>query len=459
MTQTASPIKVFIVEDDNLYSRLVKYVFELDPDHEVYLFSTGKECIDNLHLEPDIISLDYTLPDLDGRVVFEKIQRYNPNIEVIMLSGQNDISIAMELIHLGIHDYIVKDEDTKDRLRVSIQKLKNSLKLKQEVEVLKEELENRYNFDKTIIGNSPSMKRVFKLLEKAIKTDISISITGETGVGKEVIAKSIHYGSRRRNGAFIAVNVSAIPKDLLESELFGYEKGAFTGANATKPGQFELADQGTLFLDEIAEMDFVLQSKLLRALQEREVVRVGGAMPIKFDARIIVATHKNLADEVERGNFREDLYYRLLGLPFEVPPLRERGNDILLLARHFLHEFSELNTLGRKVLSKEAKEKIMLYSYPGNVRELKAIVELACVMSEGEIIEAEDIKFNSPRKANNFLSQEHSLKEYTRQIIHHFLDKYDKDVLLVAKKLDIGKSTIYRMLKEDTLENSPRANN
>lgn len=454
MVKQASPIKVFIVEDDSLYSRLVKYVFELDPDHEIHLFSNGKECLDNLHLQPDIISLDYTLPDIDGRIVLQKIQKFDKNIEVIMLSGQNDISIAMELIHLGVHDYIVKDEDTKDRLRVSIQKLKNNIKLKREMEVLKEELEHRNIYENNIIGNSPPMKRVFKLLEKATKTDISVSITGETGVGKEVIAKSIHHGSRRREGAFVAVNVSAIPKDLLESELFGYEKGAFTGAAAQKLGQFELADQGTLFLDEIAEMDFLLQSKLLRALQEREVVRIGGTTPIKFDTRIIVATHKNLADEVERGNFREDLYYRLLGLPFEVPPLRERGNDIILLARHFLNEFCVVNKLGTKVLSKEAKEKLLIYAYPGNVRELKAIIELACVMSEGEIIEVEDINFNSPRKANNFLTQELSLKEYTRQIIHHFLEKYDKDVLLVAKKLDIGKSTIYRMLKEETLENS-----
>ena len=300
------------------------------------------------------------------------------------------------------------------------------------------------------------MQRVYKLIQKAIKTNISVSITGETGSGKEVIAKSIHYNSNRRNGAFVAVNVSAIPKDLLESELFGYEKGAFTGADTQKLGQFELADKGTLFLDEIAEMDILLQTKLLRAIQEREIVRIGGTKPIKFDARIIVATHKNISDEVEKGNFREDLYYRLLGLPLEVPPLRERNNDILLLSLHFLNEFCVANNIGKRVLSKEAKEKLISYNYPGNVRELKAIIELSCVMAEEDTILPDDIKFNSPRKVDALLIKEMSLKEYTKKIISHFLDRYNNDVLLVAKKLDIGKSTIYRMLKEDNINKSPQ---
>ena len=454
MTQSYSPTRIFIVEDDPIYTRLVKYVFELDPDHEIFVYSTGKECLENLHLKPSIISLDYSLPDMDGKVVMEKIQKIDKDIEVIILSGQNDISVAVQLLGSGAHDYIVKNEETKDRLLYSIERLKTNISLKKEVEVLKEELENKYSFEKTIIGNSKPMQRVYNLIEKAIKTNISVSIAGETGSGKEVIAKNIHYSSNRRNGAFVAVNVSAIPKDLLESELFGYEKGAFTGAGTLKPGQFELADKGTLFLDEIAEMDVLLQSKLLRAIQEREVVRVGGTKPIKFDARIIVATHKNISDEVEKGNFREDLYYRLLGLPIEVPPLRERGNDILLLALYFLQEFCEANHLGKKIISKEAKEKLLSYYYPGNVRELKAIIELSCVMSEGDAILPEDINFNNPRKADAFLIKEMPLREYTKKIIYHFLERYDHDVLLVAKKLDIGKSTIYRMLKEEAVNES-----
>jgi len=447
----SSKTHIFIVEDDPVYVRLIKYVFEMNPEHEVSVFATGKECLDNLHLKPSVISLDYSLPDMDGETVMKKIHSIDNSIEVIILSGQNDVAIAVQLLKDGAHDYIVKNEETKNRLLYSIERLKNNINLKKKVEVLTEKLESQNILGKSIIGNSKPMQRVFRLIEKAIKTSISVSIYGETGSGKEVIAKTIHHSSNRSQGNFVAVNVSAIPKDLLESELFGYEKGAFTGADSQKKGQFELADKGTLFLDEIAEMDFRLQAKLLRALQEREIQRVGGTTQIKFDARIIVATHKNLADEVEQGNFREDLYYRLLGLPIEVPPLRDRGNDILLLALNFLNEFCSSNNLGKKVISKEAKEKILTYFYPGNVRELKAVIELACVMADGENIQPEDINFNSPRKADAFLVQEMPLKEYTRRIIHHFLERYNNDVLLVAKKLDIGKSTIYRMLKEESI--------
>ena len=352
----------------------------------------------------------------------------------------------------GAYDYIVKNDETKDRLIYVVQRLKENIKLQKKVEELKDELVDRYDFTKSIIGNSKPMQKVFKLIDKAIKTNISVSISGETGSGKEIIAKSIHYNSNRRKGSFIAVNVSAIPKDLLESELFGHEKGAFTGADARKLGKFELADKGTLFLDEIAELDINLQAKLLRALQEREFMRVGGTKTVKFDARIIVASHRDLLQEVEHGNFREDLYYRLLGLPIEVPPLRERGNDILLLMRYFLTDFCKLNKLEKKTFDKAAKKKLLGYSYPGNVRELKAIVELAAVMADENVICENDINFNSPKRITAFLSEENSLREYTRKIIDHFLDKYDNDVLLVADKLKIGKSTIYRMLKENNIK-------
>ena len=443
------PIRVFVVEDDPIYVKLIRYVMTLNPDYEVHIFSNGKSCLEHLHLNPSIITLDYSLPDMTGKVLLRKIRDFNKEIEIIVLSGQNDVSIAVDLLKERVHDYLVKDANTMDRLHNSLRLLQNKLVLKQEVEQLRGELGDKYDLRKYIIGNSKSMQRVTRLIEKAIRTNITVSITGETGSGKEVVAKSIHYNSNRRNNNFVAVNVSAIPKDLIESELFGYEKGAFTGANTRKLGQFEQANQGTLFLDEIAELDINLQAKLLRAIQEREITRIGGSGAIAFDARIIVATHKDLQEEVLAGRFREDLYYRLLGLPIEVPPLRERESDILLLMRHFLNEFCHHNKLPKIGLSKPAKEKLMNYHYPGNVRELKAIIELAAVMSENQIIEEEDIRFNSPHKATNFLTKEMSLKEYNRTIIKHFLTKYDRDVLLVAQKLDIGKSTIYRMMKEE----------
>lgn len=443
------PKKIFIVEDDPLYIKIIKYVLELDPEHEVHIFTTGKECIDHLYLNPIIITLDYSLPDMTGNDVMKAIQKYNPDIGIIVLSGQSDISVAVDFMKAGAYLYMVKDDETKDRLLLTVQRLKKQIKLQEEVNFLKDELGDKYSISKNLIGKSKPMLRVHKLISKALQTNISVTIQGETGTGKEVVARTIHYNSNRKKGNFVAVNVTAIPKELIESELFGHEKGAFTGASTRKIGQFEMANNGTLFLDEIAEMDISLQSKILRALQEREITRVGGTQNIPFDARIIVASHLNLAKEVEKGNFREDLYYRLLGLPIEMPPLRERGNDIFLLAEYFLKGFCRENKIPMKTLSKEAKEKLIGYSFHGNVRELKAIIDLAGALSERLIIEKEDIQFNSPRGRESFLEKEMSIKEYNHQIINYYLEKYDHDVLLVAKKLKIGKSTIYRMLKSE----------
>ncbi len=458
MKNKTNSTRIFVVEDDRMYQRMIKYVMELNPDHEVHLFSSGQECIENLHLQPDIISLDYTLPDMKGEDVINKIKKFNEDIIIVILSGQQDVSTAVNLLRDGAYDYITKDEETKERLLNSLSHIKKHLNLKNEVAHLKSQLNDKHQFGNSIIGNSKPMMHIFQLLEKAIKTNITVSINGETGTGKEVIAKAVHHNSSRSKGAFVAVNMSAIPKELLESELFGYEKGAFTGANTRKLGQFELANGGTLFLDEIAEMDLNIQAKLLRALQEREVLRVGGSQPIKFDARIVIATHRNLVEEVKKGRFREDLYYRLLGLNIVLPPLRERGNDIILLAQHFLKNFIKQNQLDQLSISKEAKTKLMSYSYPGNVRELQAIIDLAAVMSTNNVIEADDIQFNSIRKEAGFLTKEMTMEQYKHSIIHHFLKKYENDVLQVARKLDIGKSTIYRMLKEGELQGGDRLN-
>ncbi|MEL6925159.1 MAG: sigma-54 dependent transcriptional regulator, partial [Bacteroidota bacterium] len=444
MKHKFEPTRIFVVEDDPMYQRMIKYVMELNPDHEVHVFATGEECLQSLHLRPSIISLDYSLPDLNGDEVLRKIRKANKDIALIILSSQQDVSTAVKLLREGAYDYITKDSETKERLLHTIDRIKSHNNLKEEVNSLREELSTNYKVDKNIIGDSPAMQRVFKLLEKAVKTNITVSITGETGTGKEVIAKSIHYNSTRSKEPFIAVNMSAIPKDLLESELFGYEKGAFTGANTRKRGMFEMADKGTLFLDEIGEMDINLQAKVLRALQEREIMRIGGEKTIAFDARVIVATHRNLQDEVSEGRFREDLYYRLLGLPIELPPLCNRGNDVLLLATSFLEAFAKQNGLDPLKISREAKDKLLGYRFPGNVRELKAIIELASVLTNDDTINAEDIRFNSPNKTAEFLSTEMTFDEYKHAIVNHFLEKYDKDIDLVARKLDIGKSTIYR---------------
>jgi DNA-binding NtrC family response regulator len=442
------PVRIFVVEDDPAYTKFIKYVLGLNPDFEVEYYTTGKECIDNLHKSPSVITLDYTLPDMAGQQVLEQIRSHDPNINVIIVSAQEKIGTAVELLKTGAYDYITKDQDTKDRLLNSINNARNKFSLTKEIDYLKKEITEKYEFEKSIVGNSLAIKKVFTLLEKAVSSTISVSITGETGTGKELIAKAIHYNSKRKNKPFVAVNIAAIPAELIESELFGHEKGAFTGAMMRRIGKFEEAEGGTIFLDEIGEMPPSLQAKLLRVLQERELSRIGSNQLIKLDVRIISATHRDLTLEVKESRFREDLYYRLMGLPVHLPPLRDRGNDILLIAKFFLDQFSKDNELPKFRISEDAQKKLMQYPFPGNIRELKSIVELAAVMAEGNEIRESDITFANNARMESFLYQEMSMQEYTYRIIRHFLTRYENNVLEVAKRLDIGKSSIYRYLKE-----------
>jgi DNA-binding NtrC family response regulator len=442
---------IFIVEDDPWYGEILAYHLSLNPDYRVTRFETAKDCLAKMHLKPDLITIDFSLPDIKGDQLFARIRDINPTVPVIVISGQEEIAVAVDLLKMGVSDYLVKDEATKDLLWNSIIRIRENQSLKKEIETLREEIGQKYTFQNTLIGQSESLKKVFSMMEKATRTNINVSITGETGTGKEVVAKAIHYNSDRKKKPFIAVNMAAIPRELIESELFGHEKGAFTGALARKTGKFEEADKGTLFLDEIAELDLSLQSKLLRVLQERELERIGGHEKVKLDVRIIVATHKNLLEEVQKGTFREDLYYRILGLPIELPPLRDRGTDILLLAKYFLDEFCRENQMKPLSISADAKEKLSSYGYPGNVRELKAMMDLAAVMSNGSEVTADDITFASARSSDMLLSQEKTLREYTVEIIKAFLRKYDNNVVQVAQKLDVGKSTIYKMLQSGEL--------
>lgn len=443
-----SDYKIFIVDDDPWYGEILEYHLSLNPDYEITRFLDGKSCLDKLYLNPDFITVDYSLPDMNGDKLFDQIKASHPNIPVVVISGQEDISVAVNLLKKGVYDYLLKDDNTKDLLWNTIIQSRETAKLRKEVEVLREELGQKYEFESVIKGQSPALRRVFSLMEKAAKTVINVSITGETGTGKELVAKAIHFNGDRRKKPFVAVNMAAIPKELVESELFGHEKGSFTGALTRKIGKFEEAHGGTIFLDEIAEMDLNTQTKLLRVLQERELVRVGGNEVVKLDVRIIAATHRDLAKEVQEGRFREDLYYRVLGLPIELPPLRERGQDILILAKYFAEEACKMNKLGTVGISSGAKDKLLSYHFPGNIRELKAVIDLAVVMSSDGEIKPEDLTFTSARSEGSFAHTEKSLREYECDIITYFLKKYDNDVLLVAKKLDIGKSTIYKMIQK-----------
>ena len=439
--------RIFIVEDDPWYGQLLRHHLSLNPDYSIELYTNAKDCLSHLHLHPDVVCIDFGLPDMEGDKLLERIRAININIPVIVISGQEEISVAVSLLKSGARDYIIKDDHTKDMLWRSILNIRENASLKQEVEELKEQLQSKYSFENSIIGQSDALKRSFKLIEKAINSNINVSITGETGTGKEVVAKAIHYNSDRKKKSFVAVNMAAIPKELVESELFGHEKGAFTGAVGQKIGKFEEADGGTLFLDEIGELDLNIQSKILRAIQEREIVRVGGNNKVKFDVRLVTATHKNLAEEVKAGHFREDLYFRIIGLPIELPPLRDRGGDVLILAKYFIDIFAKENKVKSLTLSKDAKDKLLKYNFPGNVRELKAIIDLACVMSDGSEIQSDDISYHSVKGQDSFTSMEKTMKEYTVDIITFFLNKYNHNVVQVAEKLDIGKSTIYNLIK------------
>ncbi|MDQ3190641.1 MAG: sigma-54 dependent transcriptional regulator [Bacteroidota bacterium] len=448
-TEAAENVKIFVVEDDKWYREFLTYNLSLVPEYEVKHFESGKDSLMHLYERPDIITLDLTLPDLHGSEVLKKIKEFDPCIEVVVVSGQDKLEVAVDLLKQGAYDYLVKTDDLREKLMHVVNNIRKKNKLKEKIIHLEQEVSKKYEFGNIIIGQSPAIKSVFHMIEKAVQTDINISITGETGTGKELVAKAIHYNSKRRNGPLVAVNLSAVPKELVESELFGHEKGSFTGAATKRVGRFEQADGGTIFLDEVADMEAHLQVKLLRVLQEREISRVGSNATIKIDCRIVAASNKSLKDEVKKGNFREDLYYRLLGLNIHLPPLRERGPDIILLAKHFLELFTKENKLENKTLTKEAQKKMLNYTFPGNVRELKSVIELSAVLSDSDQIGPDDLIFSEISTPVFIPEQETTLRNYIRKLIKSYLDKYNNDVLLVARKLDIGKSTIYRMLQEE----------
>lgn len=445
-------MQVFIVEDDKFYSELLKYHLELNPEYNVSVFDNGEDYLKALHAKPEMVCLDFSLPRFNGEELLKRTKIASPSTEVVIVSGQEDVSTAINLLKIGAYDYIVKDDETRERIWNAATHINQKKGLEKEVKELRTQLTNKKDFRKKIFGKSKAIERVFTLMDKACQTNITVSISGETGTGKELVAKGIHDGSKRTSKPFVAVNMAAIPKDLVESELFGYEKGAFTGASNKRIGKFEEANKGTIFLDEIGDLDLTIQSKLLRVLQEQEVTRIGSNKSIKLDIRIIVATHKNLQEKVEKGEFRQDLYYRIYGLPILLPPLRDRGNDVVSLAHQFINQFCKENDLEKVKMSNQSIEVLNSYNFPGNVRELKAIVELACVLCD-DVILPEHFKMNPTGSITNLLNQPKTLKEYNALIVEHFLEKHNNNVVKVAKLLDVGKSTLYRMINSGTIQN------
>jgi two-component system response regulator AtoC len=384
--------KIFIVEDNEMYAELMQNALR-DENYEIKLFYTGQQLLDNLHEQPDIVTLDFMLPDYSGMEILKKITKEYPEINTIMLSGQIDVNNVVDTYKNGAKNYIVKNDNALIELKNAIKNLASSIILKHEVELLRDELTDRSKYAK-IVGKSTAIFKVLKLIQRVEKTNSLVMITGDSGTGKELVAEAIHNNSTRNRKPFVAVNLAAIPMHLVEDELFGHEKGAFTGASEKRIGRFEEAEGGTIFLDEIGEMDVTLQTKLLRVLQEGKISRLGSNKLISLNVRIITATNRNLSEQVKLGKFREDLYYRIQGFLIHLPKLIDRGNDYLVLANHFLNQFTQKYNTGPKSFDQSAIDALAKHTWPGNVRELIAFIDRCVLMSDSNIISKDDLIFS-----------------------------------------------------------------
>jgi two-component system, NtrC family, response regulator AtoC len=377
--------KILIVDDETSVQNSLRMIFK--NDYQVFIAGHAEEALTKIQSEePDLVLLDIIMPGKDGIEILREIREFQPFIPVIMLTATRTVKTAVEAMKLGAYDYISKPFDVEE-IRIAAHKALESRDLKIENLRLQGEVEDRYRFD-NIIGKSKEMREIFSTIRQISEKNSTVLIHGESGTGKELVARAIHYNSPRKNKAFTAVNCAAIPETLIESELFGHEKGAFTDAQNRRIGHFELAHQGTLFLDEVSELSLPTQAKILRALQERDFVRVGGTKTISVDVRLISATNKNLVEMMSQGTFRSDLYYRINVVPLQIPPLRQRKEDIFLLAQYFLDKHAGS---GRKKITAEAMDVLVAYEWPGNVRELENIVERVVVLSKGDTITAEEL--------------------------------------------------------------------
>ena len=394
--------RFFVVDDDRHYARLLSYRIDKATDHEVSVFHCGEDALDALEADPpDLVLLDIMMPGIGGMETLRRLKLFKPDLPVVMISAQGTADVAVEAMQNGATDYITKGTDDLVKLDIVVKGLKEKVALTREVERLRTEVAKKYGMDE-IVGDSTAMESVYQLIQKTLRGNLTVAIQGESGTGKELVARAIHFNSdpppgEPEVGPFVVVNCAAIPAELMESEFFGHEKGSFTGAHARHIGKFEQADGGTLFLDEVGELDLGLQAKLLRALQNREITRVGGSGVIKFKCRVISATNRDILKMVAEGTFREDLYYRLFQFPLDLPPLRERGGDVLLLAHDILKAYvAEHPQFKGKRLSMAAVEALQAYAWPGNVRELKSTIERAVLIADADEIQPPDLLLGGP---------------------------------------------------------------
>jgi len=440
-------MRILIIDDEKSVRESLEDILK-DEGYPVISASTGREGIlKAVETQPDVILLDLFLPGMSGIEVLKKLseEKITELSTIIVISGHGTIETAVKAIKLGAFDFIEKPINL-ERLLSTIEKAKRQLQLIKTRNILFESRES-------LIGESPAMKNLKETIEIVSKVDSTVLIIGESGTGKELVARSIHRLSKRADKPFVDINCAAIPDNLIESELFGYEKGAFTGATKGKKGKFEIADEGTLFLDEIGDMPMLAQSKLLRVLEERKISRIGSVDNIPVDVRVIAATNKNLEEEVKRGNFREDLFYRINVVPIHVPPLRERGEDIIILAEHFLSAFSKDYKREKPELSDDVKEIMLGYSWPGNVRELKNLMERLTILTHGKTIKPSDLpknmfEGNSSLKKFTNMQLKQAKEEFEKNYIKEIIEKFNGDLKKAAKFMGIDISNLYRKLNK-----------
>lgn len=448
-------MKILIVDDEKNIRLSLTGILK-DDGYESNSVSTGEDALALIEKEKfDIIFLDVLLPGMNGIEVLEKINTDFPDIYTIMISGHSDLTTAVQATKLGAYNFLEKPLQA-DKILLEIKNILSRKKLERDLKTYKEVSD----IEEEIIGNSIELNQLKNTIKLAAPSEGRVLIFGENGTGKELVAKAIHFNSKRKDKPFVKINCAAIPKDLIESELFGYEKGAFTGALTRKIGRIEEADTGTLFLDEIGDMNLETQAKLLRVLEENEFVRLGGTKTIKFDIRVISATNKNLEEEIGKGVFREDLYFRLKVIPVYVPPLFKRKDDIPLLVEHFSKIFAFKNGKKVKTFLKDAYELLKKYHWPGNIRELKNLVERANIMINEDIITSENLSYMLPEVQPIAIKKEHTddfimdgdfkniMDNFQKIVLKEKYNHCDGNISKMAKELDIDRANLHRKLKK-----------
>ena len=455
-----SRLRILVIDDEEAVLRACVRALSEIPNAEVISEQRSPRAAELLKEKSfDLLVSDIRMPEMSGIELLEVAHENDPDLPVILVTGYPTIETAVESVKLGAADYIVKPVLPDDLLATAERVLERE-RLRRENRVLRRQMERSYTFGE-LVGRGAAMKNVFDTIGRVAETDVDVLIVGETGTGKELVARSIHANSRRKNKRFIPVDCGAIPENLLESELFGHERGAFTGAHQRSIGLMELADGGTFFLDEVVSLPLSVQAKLLRALQERQVRRVGGKQEISVDIRVVAASNLNAADEIRAQRFREDLYYRINVGRIELPPLRERGEDVSLLINHFLDRYAK--EMGRPVrkVSPEAMEILTSYSWPGNVRELQNVIKRALVMSRDEVLAVEDLPDEIVAQSRTttqeegmglFILREQRIAAFERQYLTDLLKTHGGDVSESARDACVPRGTFYRLMKKYEIE-------